>query len=305
MTVTRRSVPGLRRTAAGRSVADRIRSPTAGTVRAVGGSLAAITVCLLAAVRLGLNAPLGQSPAGIQIAHTVASTAAVLLPGVAAVAVGVSAESDWTLVGLVATGTFAILAALVPAAGAAAVSVVPIAAVLVMAPAVPGDDGWSVRQTPFAILVIAGVVTSLGAEAGLFAVGVRSLGTIVSFLGFALAPVAVAASPRAVLVGGCVAVAIAIGAAVAPFVAGAVFLAVGAAIDPPVLVAAAGVGGCAAVVSEGVRHRAVPLVAGGLLLLGAGVPATVPRAVAVVLGAHLLLATPGSVPGATTRGDPS
>lgn len=307
MTVAQKSTLGLRKgTTDVQAVVERLRSRTAGEVRTVGGASAATVVCMLAAVRIGLNAPLGQSPAGLQFAHTVASTAAILVPGGVAIAAGAVADAEWVLVGLVAAGVFSLLAVLMPAAGLPALGVLSIAAFLVMAPTLAGNEQRTGGRSLFAGLVVAAVVLSLGANAGVLASGARSLGTTAALVALVVAPVAIGASRRALLVGASAAVFVAAGAVAAPFVTGAVFLAVGAAIDPTVVVAAAGIGGGVALVTEGTHRRQVPVVAGGLLLLTAGIPATVPRGLAVVLGAHLVLvATGASASGATSGGDPS
>lgn len=286
MTVARKSASGHRPTGT-RTIANRVRSASAGDVRAVGGLAAAAAVCLLAAVRVARNAPLGRAPAGIQPVHDVASPAAVLVPAAAAVAVGVVADDERALVGLIAAGVFAVFAGFGPGgAAAAAAGVLPVAAALNAVPALLDRPR---RRAPVAALAVAAVALSLGATAGPFGPGIRRLGTAAAFGALAVAPLAVRPSPLALGAGVGAAAFVAAGTLAAPFVAGAAFLAVGAAVDPGVVLAALGVGGGVAVVAESARRRRYTGVAAGLLLLGAGVPATVPRALAVVLGLHLLV----------------
>ncbi len=287
MTVARKSASGHQPSGTG-AVAARVRAVGADDVRAVGGLAAAAAVCLLAAVRVARNAPLGEAPAGIQPVHDLAGPAAVVVPAAVAVAVGVADDDDRALVGLVAAGVFALFAGFGPGgAAAAAAGVLPVAAALVAVPALLDRPR---RRAPVAALAVAAVALSLGATAGPFGPDVRWLGTVAALGALAVAPLAVRPSPLALGAGVGAAAAVAAGALAAPFVAGAALLAVGAAVDPGIALAALGVGGGVAVVAEGARRRRVTGVAAGILLLGAGVPATVPRALAVVLGLHLLIA---------------
>ncbi|WP_225336556.1 hypothetical protein [Halomicrobium urmianum] len=284
--MARKSASGHRTTGT-RRVASRLRTAGPGDVRGASGIAAAAAVCLLAAVRVARNAPLGRAPVGVQPVHDLASPAAVLVPAAAAVAVGVVADDDRALVGLIAAGVFAVFAGFGPGgAAAAAAGVLPGATALVAAPALLDRPR---RRAPVAALAVAAVALSLGATAGPFGPGVRWLGTAAAFGALAVAPLAVRPSPLALGAGVGAAAFVAAGALAAPFVAGAAFLAVGAAVDPGIALAALGVGGGVAVVAESARRRRVTGVAAGLLLLGAGIPATVPRALAVVLGLHLLV----------------
>ncbi|WP_436925088.1 hypothetical protein [Halosimplex amylolyticum] len=288
-----------------RAAVARYRLPPADDVRAVGGVLAAAAVCLLVAARVAINAPLGRSPAGIQSVHTVASAGAVVVPAAAAVALGAVADADRAVVGLVAAGVFSLLAPLASPAGLPAVGVLPVAALLVTVPAGDGDVRSAPDRWLFAGLVTAGVAAALGATTGVLGPDARSIGTLAAFLALAAAPAVVGVSRRALSVGAVVAVAVAAGSLAAPFVAGATLLAVGAAVDPGVAVAALGLGGGGAVVADGAFRRQRQRWSGGLLLVAAGVPATVPRALAVVLGAHLLLVTTARSGDEADGGDPS
>ena len=285
-----------------RTLVERLHSRT-GDVRTAGGVLAAAAVCALAAVRVAINAPLGQSPAGLQFAHAVADSAAVVVPGVVAVAIGAGADSEWSLVGLIAAGTSAVLATLAPVTAQAA-GVLLVGSLLVVVPPATRGEQRAKWRLLFAGLVVAAVVLSLAPNTGAFPTGMRSAGTTATYVALVAAPVVAGVSRRVAVVGVASAVLGVAGALAAPFVAGAVFLAVGAAIDPPLVVAAAGVGGGVAVVAEGRRRRQTVVSASGLLLLAAGVPSTVPRALAVVRGAHLRLVAAGTpAVGAGNGGD--
>lgn len=288
-----------------RAVVARYRSRPASDVRAAAGIAAAAAVCLLAAVRIALNAPLGRSPAGLQTAYAAVNAAAVVVPAGAALGLGTVADTDLEAVGLLAAGVFALLALLLPATELAAVGVLPVAAGLVTLPTRATGPRRTAERWAFAGLAVAAVALSLGGTTGLLAADAQSLGTVAAFLAVAAAP-AVARSARPALIAGAVAAALVLaGAFAAPFVAGAVLLAVGAAIDPGMLVAALGIGGGVAVAAEGLHRRRIPLLSGGLLLLAAGVPATVPRALAVVLAAHLLVTSGLPERAGSNGGEPS
>lgn len=288
MTVARRSTAAEER-GAPPTLRNRLPQPSDDAVRVAAGVFGAAAVAFLLVARTAVTVPLAGNTAGSHAALAVAESAAAFGPAAVSVAVGLVADSEWTLVGLVAAGSFALLAVTVPAVGIVAAGVVSIASLLVLVPAVVDGGRWSLRRTAFATLVVGGIVLSLGANTGLLAPGVRSLGSTVALLALAVSPMAVGASPRALGVGVLAAIAVGAGATAVPFAAGAAMLAVGAAVDPGIVAASAGVGGAVAVIAEGLSRRAALLTASAVLLLAAGVPATVPRAVAVVLGAHLLV----------------
>lgn len=289
-----------------RSALERLPSPDDGDVRTAGGVLAAAAVCLVAVVRTVVNAPLGESSATAQSLYTIATTTAIVVPGVAAVAVGVVADTEWELVGLVAAGLFALLAAGTRAATVPAVGVLVVTSVLVVVPSVATGEHRTRERMLFGVFVLASVGLSLGASTGLLPSRGRSLGTVAALATLVVAPLVTDTSGRALGVGLVAAVLTGAGVIGAPFVSGAVLLTVWAAIGPNVVLVALGVGGVVAVVVAGAARRQTALVSGALLLLAAGVPATVPRGLAVVLGAHLLLNT--TTPGATGEprgGEPS
>lgn len=284
---------------------ERVSSTRPEQVRGLAGAMAAVPVCLLLVARIGLNAPLGPEPPGLQLGYAVAETLAAVVPAMAAVAVGAVAESDWTIVGLVAAGSFALLASVSPVASVGAAGVVSAAALFLTIAAVIARGPRVSRELVFAVPVAAAVVGSLGATTGLLAPGVRTTGTTLAFLALVAAPAVVGGGHRSLLVGVVSALGVSGAAVVAPFGTGAALLAAVAAVDPPLVVAAAGIGGAGAVVTAGLGQGRTPVVAGGLLLLAAGVPATVPRGLAVVLGAYLLLAGRLVPADGTNRGETS
>jgi hypothetical protein len=82
---------------------------------------------------------------------------------------------------------------------------------------------------------------------------------------------------------------------VAPFVTGAVSLIGGGIVAVRLPVIAAGLAGLVTTASAGLRTRRTPAVLGAALLLVAGVPGTVPRAMAAVLGLLVLIEPRGGI----------
>lgn len=316
-------------------------------VRTRVGALAAFAVATAAIVRIAVNAPYADFPVIgawygdiTTLALVVPALAAVVVgavvvdrddhgPDFAGTRSSSSSSSTVTRVGLVAAGVFACLTAISPSAAVPASGVLVASTGLVFVPSIvdrlraaAGDararDAGSrsralaavVRSVAAAIVALAltaAVALSLGATTGLLPVGSRSPGTTATLLGLMATPFAVGASRRALLAGGVIAAGVYAAVTTAPFVAGAVVLTVGAAIDPSVVVLSLAVGGVSATILRGLSSsdrngpsrtgfdpttaagRGFDVAIGGVLLLAAGVPATVPRAIAVVLGGWFLL----------------
>ncbi|ESP89693.1 hypothetical protein K933_01851, partial [Candidatus Halobonum tyrrellensis G22] len=134
---------------------------------------------------------------------------------------------------------------------------------------------------------------SLAATAGVAPATLRPLGTAVALVGVGASP-AVVGADRTGLLAGAVAGTVALWfAAGAPYVAGAVLLVGGGVVGAPIaLVALAVAGGVAGLVSALRRGRSETAVGVGLAL-AAGVPATLPRALGVVVAVSLLAGAPG------------
>lgn len=260
------------------------------TVERVGSVLAAVAVAAMATVRLGRTVPFGSPPVDLQALHGVVEPLSVAVPAAVAVVVGASTDTGWEQVGLTAAGTFAVLAALGPAGAVPATGVLAMAAVMVVgANASRPADVRGGGRLLFGGATAAAVVVSAGANLGVLPPGGRSLATTAALVALVAAPLAVGASRRAALAGAAVATVVLVAALSAPFLMGATWLAVGAAYDPNVVLAAAGVGGAVATAVHGVLGGRPTAAAAGVLLLAAGVPASVDRALAVVLGAGFLL----------------
>lgn len=251
------------------------------------GLLAVVTAEVV--LRVVNNLP-GAMPPPLAAGHGWLGTAGPSLVAGLAVLVGVTRRAAWPRVGLVVAGVFGLLGLHVPAASlpaTVAVAGAPVLAVLDRLRA-PGSS----RRTVVAFVVWLGLGLSLGSATGLLPGG-RALGSAMALVGIALLPIALGSGRRAWATGVLAAAGGLWFATALPFVAGAVLLvAFGVVGVPPALVAAASGGGVAAfagsIPARGPLVRWSTPVAIGLLLV-AGVPATIPRALAAGVGLALLL----------------
>lgn len=279
-----------------RPSADRVRSLVAAAAEAAPGTrsvrtFAAVAALLgavpLAVTRLAVNGPLRVPGAASAEWYGFVRLAAVVGPAVGAVALGATADREPARVGLLSVGVFGLLSAVTPAVAVPAVGALVAGSWLVVAGRAARRPG---TREAIAVALVGGLTLSLVGGVGYRPVAFRSAGTALALVGTAATPFAVQGGRRALTVG--VPVAVGTYAAIlgAPFVSGAVALAAGAAIDPPSVLLASAVGGGTATVVEGLLSRRVAPATGGVLLLAAGVPASVTRAVSVVVAVALLLA---------------
>lgn len=239
------------------------------------------------------NAPVELPGAVVGLAPELGA-AAGLLSGVAAVALGLRSDHSTERVGLLFVGVFGALATVVPAATVPATVALVGGGALALS-GLEHREGWYEnlrRAVPVALVVAVGL--ALGPATGLLPPGTRATGS-------ALAAAALAASPLLVRpgTGGWMLGALAAGGVVwagsaLPFVVGAVTLVAFGLVGTPLLLFAAGVGGCVATVTGALGRRQgrergdAPVALGAALVLLAGAPSTVPAATAVLLGAALL-----------------
>jgi len=241
----------------------------------------------LAVTRVVLNSPLyvpGVASAGW---YELAQFTAVVGPAAAAVALGVTTDGEFSRVGLLSVGVFGLLSVANPAVAMPTVGAVIAGGWLTVAGRIEPQLGARVFA---AAALVGGLTLSLAGAIGYYPVTLRSTGTALALAGMATSPLAVRSGRQALAVGGLVAIGAYAAILVAPFVSGAVALAAGGAIDPAAILLALAVGGSAATVAEGLMSRRVAPVVGGALLLAAGVPASIPRAVAMVVAIALLFA---------------
>ncbi|WP_336037266.1 hypothetical protein [Halobacterium yunchengense] len=250
------------------------------------GSVALLAVAVRATVRVLANLPFEPVAVPAAVRATTAGVAPALL-AVALVAVAVASPRPTTRTGLLFAGVFALLAAVDAAVALpASVAVVAGGGLAVFGalgrPATPTAARWHLAAGAFLL----GIAGSLAGGVGVLDGG-RSLGAVLVLA--ALAALGLRASgDRLALVAGALAfVGVAAASTANPYVAGTALL-VGFAVvgAPGLLVGLAVAGGTAAVVT-GLRRRDYGLAVGAGLLVLAGMPATLPRAAAVLLGVAL------------------
>lgn len=269
--------------AEGDAPTDRVSVGLAGAVLA----LVASTVAL----RVANNLPGPMGP-DLALAHAWLATAGPSAVAILCVLVGVTRREAHPRVGLVLAGVFGLLGLHVPAASLPAVVAVAAGTGLAVTGGVR-DAGWT-RPAAVAAVVWVGLALALASATGLLS-GVRPTASTVALVGVALLPLVVEPPRWAWAAGLAAAAGVLWVGSVLPFVTGAVVL-VGFAVVGAPLVAVAGatgggVAGLAGAVAGSTRAntgRWAAVVAVGLLL-AAGVPATIPRALAAGVGLALLV----------------
>lgn len=192
--------------------------------------------------------------------------------------------------GLLFTGVFGVLALVGPATALpAAVALVAGAAVAWFGTiGVPGTYR-EIRRAALAGGFVSALAISLWSSLGFIEGGLQGLGGLVT-LGTVTAVVFRAEDDFVALVTGAVTVlALVVASLTSPFVLGSSFLVGFAVVGVPHLLTALAVGAGVAVAVAGLRAGNRTLAVGAGLLIFAGVPVTFPRAMAVVLGATLVL----------------
>lgn len=282
------------------TIADGLPAPT-GEGTAAGwdpatlvGVAVAIPVAVAAVMRVSVNAPIAL-PGAVRAAYPAVDAAVLLAAGFGALVLGLTARSSAGRVGLVAVGVFALLAAVVPPAAIPASGVVVVGAGAVAVDRLDRPVPPTGRTVVSAGYVLA-MGAALGAATGLATAGFRAVGAWAA-LG-ALAALSTVHRPTRPgwLLAGLAFAGVLVAGVVSPFLTGAVVLIAAGVIGAPLVLVAAGVGGAVAAGcgawAAGRRRAAL----GAVILLAAGVPATLPRAAAAVVGLALVLElTPAGV----------
>lgn len=280
---------------------DRIQRDSPVSVATALGVLALVPTVGVLLLRLVRNLPVGL-PAVVRGASPAVETLAAVVPALALVGLAIVVERRAERVALAAVGVFVLLgtadsAAWLPAAAAtvagatAAVALelrerLPAGADPLSTPALRAVSGPAV----VAVLGVLTLVCSLGASAGFATTTLRSAGAVLVFGTLAALPVLRSLEGSLGLAIWVVATfAVVVGAASAPFVAGAVVLVALGAGTAPLALLALGIGGGVATVVADTRRHAFGAAVGAALVLFAGVPATLPRAVAFALGLVVLV----------------
>lgn len=256
----------------------------------VAGLLALLPAASILLVRVGINAPLGPRLPYSDLYGPVA-TAALVGPALAAVLIGIATDDDVLAVAMAIAGVFGLLAAVVrPAAVPATAAMVGAAGLIVVAHAERPFSPDEVAETVVGLAFLAGIAVSTVAALGVEPALLRPLGSNLALLAVAGSPVFVEWNRRSVLAGALAGAAIAGFGLAAPFVSGAASLIAGGIVGVSLPVMVLGVVGGVTLAATGIDRGQVEPALSGPLLLAAGVPATIPRALALVVGLALLTA---------------
>lgn len=277
-----------------RSLADSTVSASQTTgVRLTAAVAAVAGLGSLTATRVILNTPVGLPASASGVWFDAVATAAVVGPASAALLLGVTTEEAWTRIGLVLVGVFGLLSMASASAALAATGTVVVGGWLVLAGRVVATDQQTSRLASgvvVAISLLVGLTCSLFGAVGVEPGALRPAGTTLALAGMAATPLAFRPRTTAFAVGGFAAGLTFYLTGAAPFVSGAVVLIAGSVVGASALLLAVAVGGLTATVAEGAASRRIAPTAAGLLLLTAGVPSSIPRALGAVLAVGFVLA---------------
>lgn len=258
-------------------------------IRIAAGLLALVTASVPFLARLGLNGRVGGAPVLAGWMHELA-TLAIVGPAVAAGVLAVTTDDDLERVGLAFVAAFGLLAAVVPTATVPAVGALVGGGGLALARRIDRyrleDPRW--RLAPAALLT-AGIAASILAAMGVLSGTLRPTGSHLVMLGAAATPALLGHGRGDWALGGAVAGLLVAAGISAPFLTGAVALVGGGVVATSLLVMAAGLCGIVTTASAALRTRHWIALSGAGLLLVAGVPATLPRAMAAMVGILLLV----------------
>ena len=263
------------------------------TIRLSAGLVAVGGIVLLTLTRIAVNVPVGLPLVSSGVWFDTVMIVAVVGPAAGIILLGVTAEEAWERIGLILVGVFGLLSALTSAIAVPAVGVIVAGSWLLLIGRTKDFERqgyrWQSLGGLVAIALLGSLTLSLFGAIGVHPAILRPTGTTLALVGMAATPLAIRSSFGPLAVGALAGVGTFLLTASAPFVSGAVVLIAGSAVGASAVLLAAAVGGLTATITEGVmRHRITPAVA-GLLLLMAGVPSSIPRALSVILAVALVL----------------
>lgn len=271
----------------------------------VAGVLALATAAAPFVARLALNA---RAPVPVDLGTVLPVLLPVALGG-PALAAGLllpGEDDDLAAVGLAFLSVFGLFAAVAPAARIpAGVAVLCGGGLAVGRRLVARGESVARWRLLPALAVLAGVGLSLAAGFGV-APAARPAGATLAMLGAAGTPALLAHGSGDWALGGLVAGLLVAAGLSAPFLTAAVALVGGGVVATNLLVMAVGLCGLVTAASAAARSGRWAACCGVALLLVAGVPATLPRAVAAVVGLVLLVSAHRPSPGVdANRGVPA
>jgi hypothetical protein len=257
----------------------------------IGTSLIALlAVALRSALRLLANIPFEPVVVSPAI-RTAAVTAVPITAGGALAGIALTDDRPTVRIGLLFAGVFGLLGLLSPAATFPAVIAVTGGAGLALLGTLGVPDSLSYRSLRSRVIaagVVGAIALSLADSTGIVQ-GLHGVGSLLALTALAAVATRTERSRVAAGAGILTAALVVYASAASPFVVGSALLVVFAVTGVPHLLFALAVAGGTAAATAGLSRRAYPLAIGAVLLVLAGVPVTLPRAMVVVLGAALVV----------------
>ncbi|MFT4922378.1 MAG: hypothetical protein ACI8XM_001593 [Haloarculaceae archaeon] len=259
------------------------------------GLVALLAVAVDASIRLLSNLPFDPVDISPSLRSTVVA-GAPLAVGAALLAVALTDDRPTVRVGLLFASVFGSLGTIVPAAVVPATVAVAGGAGLALLGTlgVPETATYrAVRRRALAVGFVTAIAVSLADGIGLLR-GAHGIGAVLTLASLTAVGTRAERSVVAVGTGLLAALAVVYVSGASPYVVGSALLVVFAISGVPhVLVAVAVAGGVAATIA-GLLERSYPLAIGAALLVLAGIPVALPRAMTVLLGSTLVLLERGS-----------
>lgn len=254
------------------------------------GGLALVAAVVEAVVTVLANVPFDPTvaPPSIRIATDLFAVLTVIA---ALVTVAVADGRATVRVGLLFAAVFGALAIIAPGTTLTAVAAVSGGAALALVGTLGLPREWTycaVRRRIVAAALVAAVALTLAGVTGLLD-GFRNLGAFVTLAAIAAVGTRSEGSRLAAGAGLIAVVAVVVASTLSPFVLGSTLLVVFGVTGVPHILVALAVAGAVAAAVAGLSRGEYALAVGAVLLLLAGVPATFPRAMTLLLGATLVL----------------
>lgn len=264
----------------------------------VGRRTVVVGVSLLALVVVGIRSllrlvgnvpfdPVVVSPA----LRSAVGTATPLVVGTALATLALTDDRATVRVGLLFAAVFGSLGVFAPAATLPAVVALVAGATIAFAGTlgVPAELSYrAVRSRLLAAGFVAAIAVSLADSTGIVE-GAHWLGSLLALATLAAVGTRAERSVPAAGAGVLVAALLVYASTASPFVVGSALLVVFAVTGVPHLLFAGAVAGGVAAATAGLSRRAYPLAIGATLLVLAGIPVTLPRALTLLLGATLVV----------------
>ncbi len=261
-----------------------------GTIAA--GVFAFVPLVALFALTIGTNTPIGPR-LPLQSISAPIETAAYAGPAFAALILGFGARNDRTRVAMLVGGVFGGLTLLDPAASMPARIALGAAAILVVSRALPSSFRAAPLRSAVMLLFGAGIVVSMIGSVGIEPALARQVGSVAMAGGLLGLPTLTGYSTRAVAVGVVGAIIVAAIGLSAPVMTAAISLLGMGVVGLPLPLLVLGALGAGTAISDAIDAGQFPNALAAGIVLVAGVPSSIPGAVAVLV-ALALFETGGS-----------